>query len=57
VESAFEGWKNDWGGRPPQPVSRKIMPKKELVAQEKAALGLFFVETRARYGDVMVSGL
>jgi carbon catabolite-derepressing protein kinase len=36
-------------------MSRKAPGKKEAAAQEKAAQGLYLVETRARYGDVMVS--
>ncbi len=53
VEAAIAQWAEQ-GGVPPQ-MGRKTPNKKEVAAQDKAAQGLYLVETRARYGDVMVS--
>lgn len=39
------------------PMGRKAPPKKEILAREKAAQDLYLVQTRARYGTVMVSHL
>jgi len=52
VDGALELWADDHGEKPV--MGRKNPGKKEVSAQDKAAQGLFFVETRARYGDVMV---
>ena len=54
VEAAIGQWVEQ-GGMAPQ-MGRKMPIKKDVAAQDKAAQGLYLVETRARYGDVMVSG-
>lgn len=54
ITAALEQWASYHGGEVPE-MSRKAPGKKELAAQEKAAQGLYLVETRARYGDFMVS--
>lgn len=41
--------------RPIPEMGKPKPPRAELVAREKAAQDLFIVETRHRYGDVMVS--
>jgi carbon catabolite-derepressing protein kinase len=53
VDQAMEQWEREHGeevvmGKKPPPG------KKEAAAQDKAAQGLYLVETRARYGDIMV---
>ncbi|WVQ83879.1 hypothetical protein IAT38_006023 [Cryptococcus sp. DSM 104549] len=52
VEALMEDLEGKMGERPQ--MGRKPPSKKEAQAQEKAAQGLYHVETRARYGDVMV---
>ncbi|GMK57787.1 hypothetical protein CspeluHIS016_0406210 [Cutaneotrichosporon spelunceum] len=54
VEEALWKWREDNPDKEPLAMGRKAPGKKEAAANEKAAQGLFFVETRARYGDVMV---
>lgn len=53
VESSLEQWAQDHGETPT--MGKKNPGKKDVAALSKAATGLFFVETRARYGNVMVS--
>jgi carbon catabolite-derepressing protein kinase len=53
VEAAIAQWVEQ-GGVAPQ-MGKKTPSKKEVAAQDKAAQGLYLVETRARYGDVLVS--
>jgi carbon catabolite-derepressing protein kinase len=55
VDAAIEQWTAEHGGVAPQ-FGKRAPPKKELSANEKAAQGLYLVETRAQYGDVVVSG-
>lgn len=59
-----EGWPDEvaaareqWETENPELVGlpKKPLGKKEAAAQEKAAQGLFFVETRSRHGDIVVS--
>ncbi|OWZ41836.1 carbon catabolite-derepressing protein kinase [Cryptococcus neoformans] len=52
VELVLEDLKEKNGERPV--MGRKPPSKKDAMAQEKLAQGLYHVETRARYGDVMV---
>ncbi|XAO25315.1 hypothetical protein I312_104137 [Cryptococcus bacillisporus CA1280] len=52
VEMVLEDLKDKNGERPA--MGRKPPSKKDAMAQEKLAQGLYHVETRARYGDVMV---
>ncbi|EIW68573.1 hypothetical protein TREMEDRAFT_31675 [Tremella mesenterica DSM 1558] len=52
VEQMLEQWKDVNGEG--LVMGRKAPPKKEVQAQEKAAQGLYLVETRARYGSIMV---
>ncbi|WVN88832.1 uncharacterized protein L203_104046 [Cryptococcus depauperatus CBS 7841] len=52
VETVLEEWKDKNQERPQ--MGKKAPNKKDAMAQEKAAQGLYHVETRARYGDVMV---
>jgi carbon catabolite-derepressing protein kinase len=54
VEEALWKWREENPDKEPPAMGRKPPGKKEAAANEKAAQGLFFVETRARYGDVMV---
>jgi carbon catabolite-derepressing protein kinase len=56
VDAAIEQWTAEHGGVAPQ-FGKRAPPKKEQSAQEKAAQGLYHVETRAQYGDVVVSDL
>lgn len=53
VHTALAEWEAANGG--PYPMGRKAPPKKEILAKEKAAQDLYLVQTRARYGSVMVS--
>lgn len=53
VEAAIEQYEAETGQK--VQMSKKAPGKKEAAAQEKAAQGLYLVETRARYGDIMVS--
>lgn len=53
VEAAIEQWTGETGAK--VEMGRKAPAKKEAAAVEKAAQGLYLVETRARYGDIMVS--
>lgn len=53
VDAAIEQWTAEHGGVAPR-FGQRAPPKKELSAQEKAAQGLYHVETRAQYGDVVV---
>ncbi|WWD21907.1 hypothetical protein CI109_106395 [Kwoniella shandongensis] len=53
VEAALDQWADEHGGQRPQ-MGKKPPPKKDAAAQEKAAQSLYHVETRARYGDVIV---
>ncbi|KAK8846590.1 hypothetical protein IAR55_005676 [Kwoniella newhampshirensis] len=53
VEAALDQWADDHGGQRP-PVGKKPPAKKDAQLQEKAAQALYHVETRARYGDVIV---
>lgn len=55
VEESLWKWREDNQGKEPPTMGKKPPGKKEASAVEKAAQGLFFVETRARYGEVMVS--
>ena len=55
VANAIEQWTEEHGSAP---VMGKRPPgKKEASAQDKAAQGLYLVETRAQYGDIMVRPL
>jgi len=52
VDAAIEQWTGECGIAP---VMGKRSPgKKDVAAQDKAAQGLYLVETRARYGEIMV---
>ena len=51
VEIALAQWISQ-GGTAPQ-MGKKAPSKKDIAAQDKVAQGLYLVETRARYGDVM----
>ncbi|WVR04282.1 hypothetical protein IAU60_001282 [Kwoniella sp. DSM 27419] len=53
VEAALDQWAEEHDGLRPE-FGMRAPTKKEIVAQEKAAMSLYHVETRARYGDVMV---
>ena len=53
VEAAIEQYEQETGQQ--VQMGKKMPGKKEVAALEKAAQGLYLVETRARYGDVMVS--
>lgn len=55
VEEALWKWREENPDKEPPAMGRKPPGKKEAAANEKLAQGLFFVETRARYGNVMVS--
>jgi len=54
VDAAIEQWTAEHGGVAPR-FGQRAPPKKELSANEKAAQNLYLVETRAQYGDVVVS--
>lgn len=53
VEAALAQWISQ-GGVTPQ-MGKKAPSKKDIAVQDKVAQGLYLVETRTRYGDVMVS--
>ncbi|WVQ97489.1 hypothetical protein IAU59_004603 [Kwoniella sp. CBS 9459] len=53
VEAAIEQWQEENDGQRPV-MGKKPPSKKEASAQDKAAQSLYHVETRARYGDVIV---
>lgn len=53
VISAIEQWSGETGVE--VQMGKKPPAKKDASAAEKAAQGLYLVETRARYGDIMVS--
>jgi carbon catabolite-derepressing protein kinase len=53
VTQALEQWAEENGGQMPQ-MNKKPPGKKEAAAQDKGAQNLYLVETRARYGDIMV---
>lgn len=53
VVSALDQWTGETGQA--VQMGKKPPPKKEAGTAEKAAQGLYLVETRARYGDIMVS--
>lgn len=53
VVGAMEQWSAETGVD--CVMVKKAPPKKDTNAAEKAAQGLYLVETRARYGDIMVS--
>lgn len=53
VDAAIAQWVEQ-GGVEPQ-MGKKPPNKKDVATQDKAAQSLYLVETRARYGDVMVS--
>jgi carbon catabolite-derepressing protein kinase len=53
VEAAIEQWNGETGTR--IEMGKKAPAKKDISAADKAAQGLYLVETRARYGDIMVS--
>lgn len=55
VEETLWKYREDHPDREPVAMGKKPPAKKEAAAIDKSAQGLFFVETRARYGDVMVS--
>lgn len=55
VVSAIEQWTGETGQT--VQMGKKAPAKKEAGAAEKAAQNLYLVETRARYGDIMVSPL
>lgn len=52
VDAALEQWTAENGSVPV--MGKKSPGKKEVAAQDKAAQGLYLVETRAKYGDIMV---
>ena len=52
VDAAIEQWTHENGAAPQ--FGKRAPPKKEMSATEKAAQGLYLVETRAKFGDVMV---
>lgn len=54
VEETLGKHREDHPEKEPVQMGKKPPAKKEAAAIDKAAQGLFFVETRARYGDVMV---
>ena len=54
VDAAIEQWTAEHGGVAPV-MGKKAPPKKGMTAQEKAAQGLYMVETRTQYGDTVVS--
>lgn len=54
VEETLWKYREDNPDKEPVTMGRKPPGKKEAAAIDKAAQGLFFVETRARYEDVMV---
>ena len=53
VGAAMEQWVKQGGATPE--MGKKAPSKKDVSTQDKAAQGLYLVETRARYGDVYVS--
>ncbi|WWD08124.1 hypothetical protein V865_006235 [Kwoniella europaea PYCC6329] len=53
VEAALEQYAEENNGTRPV-MGKKPPTKKEVLAQEKSAQSLYHVETRARYGDVIV---
>lgn len=53
VQTVLQDYQSERGEA--YPMGRKAPPKKEIVAREKAAQDLYLVQTRARYGTVMVS--
>ena len=55
VDAAIAQWVEQGGTAPS--MGKKTPSKKDVSAQDKAAQGLYLVETRARYGDVMVSSI
>lgn len=57
VEEALWKFREENQGKEPPVMGKKPPGKKEAAAVEKAAQGLFFVETRARYGETMVCQL
>jgi len=54
VEETLLKYQQDNPDKGPVQMGKKPPGKKEAAAIDKAAQGLFFVETRARYNDVMV---
>jgi carbon catabolite-derepressing protein kinase len=54
VEAALQQWAGEHDGAYPA-MGKKAPGKKDAALQDKAAQSLYLVETRARYGDIMVS--
>jgi carbon catabolite-derepressing protein kinase len=54
VEETLWKYREDNPDKAPVQMGKKPPGKKEATAIDKAAQGLFFVETRARYNDIMV---